>query len=233
VTSRLFHPTRLELEALRDAVSAGCDDAERIIREDRYPGSVRDARANLPEWRRLHEQLLVAAYPKAGPPAIDIADHETVIDRFADKYAVLSNFHRSPVHWGPWRYPTVEHAFQAAKTSDLDARARICGAATPRQAKQLGRQVDLRPDWETVKFGVMAELVARKFADDTRASVLLATGDAYLIEGNTWGDTTWGAVRSKTLTDAPWVGWNQLGRILMSVRRRLRVEWPVEAPAGG
>ena len=49
---------------------------------------------------------------------------------------------------------------------------------------------------------------------------LLATGDAELIEGNTWRDMTWGAVWNKD--KGRWVGKNNLGRILMKVRDELK-----------
>lgn len=43
---------------------------------------------------------------------------------------------------------------------------------------------------------------------------LLTTGDAMLVEGNTWGDTVWGVCQGK--------GENRLGKILMRVRKELR-----------
>ena len=45
---------------------------------------------------------------------------------------------------------------------------------------------------------------------------LLATGDAELIEGNTWHDTYWGYDITKKR------GKNKLGKILMVVREDLR-----------
>lgn len=165
-----------------------------------------------------------------GAPLIEVGEGEEVIDRFAGQYAFLSNFHLTTVRYAGWKYPSVEHAFQAAKTLDLDARARICGVEWPRDARRLGRAVELRPDWEEVKGEVMRALVGRKFADDLNAVHLLGPGDAYLIEGNTWGDQIWGAVREPHVKGCPWRGWNLLGRILMDVRRQLRVEW---AATGG
>jgi hypothetical protein len=43
---------------------------------------------------------------------------------------------------------------------------------------------------------------------------LLATGDAYLEEGNDWGDRVWGVSGG--------IGENRLGRILTQVRAELR-----------
>ena len=73
----------------------------------------------------------------------------------------------------------------------------------------------LRGDWEQVKFDVMERCVRYKFAHHPELrDKLLATGDAYLEEGNDWGDTIWGVSNG--------VGENRLGKILMKVRGELR-----------
>lgn len=136
-----------------------------------------------------------------------------VIREFEGPFFFLSNFSPHPTEYAGVRYRTVEHAFQAAKTHDEEARTRIREAITPRTAKALGRSVELRPDWENVKLGIMYRLLLRKFADPELAQKLKETGDAMLIEGNWWGETYWGVCRGK--------GDNHLGRLLMKVRREL------------
>ena len=80
----------------------------------------------------------------------------------------------------------------------------------------MGRQVQLRPDWEQVKDGIMEEIVHAKFFQiEPFARKLVATGNAELIEGNTWGDTYWG-VDLHTMQ-----GQNKLGKILMKIRDEL------------
>lgn len=139
------------------------------------------------------------------------------IRRFHNEYDFLSNFHPSPIYWNGEVYPTVEHAFQAAKTLNPEYQGKIRRATTPAQAKRLGRSVALRPDWETVKVETMRLLISCKFAKDTPlAAKLLATGDAELIEGNTWHDNFWG-VDIRT----PEKGLNWLGQILMEQRAHL------------
>lgn len=98
-------------------------------------------------------------------------------------------------------------------------------AATPGQAKKLGQGVSLRPDWESVKVDLMRTFVRKKFENPFLRPLLLATGDAELVEGNTWNDTFWGVCRGR--------GQNWLGRILMEVRDEIRKEEEGERAAGG
>lgn len=139
----------------------------------------------------------------------------SAITRFSGNFAFLSNFARSDIRMQGKIYPTVEHAFQAAKTLDPESRERIRLAASPADAKRLGRRVRMRSDWNTLRLTVMRECLRMKFRPGSRyAEMLLATGDAELIEGNTWGDRFWG------VCDA--TGENHLGRMLMEMRRELR-----------
>jgi predicted NAD-dependent protein-ADP-ribosyltransferase YbiA (DUF1768 family) len=75
------------------------------------------------------------------------AEMPTTIDEFCGKYDFLSNFYLADVEYEGIIYPTVEHAFQAAKSLDLAARARFADrSVTPAQAAAMGREVDLRED---------------------------------------------------------------------------------------
>lgn len=136
-----------------------------------------------------------------------------VIDLFTGEYFFLSNFYQSPVEFDGIVYQNSEAAFQAHKCINRADREQFA-YLTPSQAKLLGRSVQLRGDWEQVKFDIMKEIVRAKFEQCPEiAEKLLATGDARLEEGNTWGDRTWGTVRG--------VGSNHLGRILMEVREEM------------
>ena len=79
-----------------------------------------------------------------------------VIDSFEGEFEFLSNFFPSPIRFEGMVYPTVEHAFQAAKTMDMAKRKMIAGLPSPGQAKREGRKVTLRPDWEEVNNGNLA-----------------------------------------------------------------------------
>ena len=150
----------------------------------------------------------------ATAPATTQSAAEKVAE-FQGEYRFLSNFWPAEVVYEGITYPTAEHAYQAAKTLDVDARRTIAALATPGEAKSAGRKLKLRDDWETAKFVVMEDVVRLKFTThaDLRAK-LLATGDGLLEEGNTWGDRVWGIYQGS--------GENRLGKILMKVRDELR-----------
>lgn len=145
-----------------------------------------------------------------------------VIDFFDGEYAFLSNFYNASCIFEEKFYPTVEHAFQAAKSLDPAERDWIADAGSPGLAKRLGRRVNLRPDWEKVKFDVMEECLRSKFADPVLKQKLLATGDEELIEGNYWHDNTYGNCSCEKCKDI--VGRNMLGNILMKLRTEFMEE---------
>lgn len=144
-----------------------------------------------------------------------------MITEFDGKYAFLSNFFYAPFVYDGIIYPTNEHFFQAMKTLDQEKRKQIAEAKTPGAAKRMGRQVQLREDWEEVKYTAMRVGVERKFdAHPGLAEKLIATGDAILIEGNSWHDNTWGSCFCSKC--AAIAGKNWLGEILMERRKELK-----------
>jgi ribA/ribD-fused uncharacterized protein len=143
------------------------------------------------------------------------------ISSFRGEYGFLSNFYSAPVKMYGIEYPTVEHAFVAAKTLDLKERAWVRNCKTPADAKRLGRKLTLRRDWNTFRLQAMYELVKRKFTDhEWLRKKLLATGNMEIREGNRWHDNFWGNCTCPRCCGDR--GQNHLGRILMQVRRELR-----------
>ena len=135
------------------------------------------------------------------------------ITRFRHKYAFLSNFYPVSIELDGEVYAAVEDAFQAAKTLDPTERRFIQLCQTPGDAKRCGRQVTLRADWNDIKVSVMHDLLRKKFKNPALRKLLLDTGDAILIEGNTHGDVFWGQVNGQ--------GENHLGKLLMEVRAEI------------
>lgn len=134
-----------------------------------------------------------------------------VINDFRGDYFFLSNFYPCRIvlaDGSEWR--SSEAVFQAAKTRDPAWREAIRTAESAKQAKALGRAAPIRKDWSAVRVHVMRNVIAIKFADEDLGARLVATGGAYLEEGNTWGDTFWGVCGG--------TGSNVLGLILMERR---------------
>ena len=128
-----------------------------------------------------------------------------VIDRFRGEYAFLSNFNRCFEHG-----KSVEHFYQASKAINSKDYLKIINADSPVEAKQLSKTIPIRKDWDNVKLVVMEELLKNKFIIPKFSSLLLATNDALLVEGNNHGDTFWGVCDN--------VGSNNLGKLLMKIR---------------
>lgn len=136
-----------------------------------------------------------------------------MIDKFRGKYFFLSNFYIAPVEYRGLTYQNNEAAFQSAKSKNKKDKEKFIDILAV-EAKKLGRQIELRDDWEDVKIDIMYEVCMAKFTQNLLLKEkLLATGTEELIEGNNHGDTFWGCVDGK--------GENHLGKILMKVREEL------------
>ena len=136
------------------------------------------------------------------------------INSFRGESSFLSNMSESSFKFGDQTYPTVEHFFQAMKTTNTTERAKILAAKTAGEAKKIGRTVTLRSNWNKIREEVMEAGLRAKFQQNPELKQkLVDTGFADLIEGNTWGDTFWGQVDGK--------GENKLGKLLMKIRDEL------------
>jgi hypothetical protein len=143
-----------------------------------------------------------------------LSDTVGAITEFSGMYHFLSNFYSCTVLYEGTAYGNAEAAYQAGKIADPRKRG-IFYDLDPNLAKMTGRIISLRPDWEQVKDQVMEDVVRDKFTQNEQlGKLLLATGDADLIEGNDWNDTYWGVSHG--------VGQNKLGKILMKIRKELK-----------
>lgn len=162
------------------------------------------------------------AAQKLGAGLLHQAAYGTPVTRFTGEHAALSNFAPTPFTLRDIPWPTSEHAFQAFKSQDPNIWQRIASRPSPAWAKQSGRQLHLRPDWEQVKKRIMLGVLMAKFTQNPAAlAVLAGTGDRRLVEGNTWHDQIWGDCEcGKPACQLP--GLNYLGNLLMAVRFVLR-----------
>lgn len=139
-----------------------------------------------------------------------------MITSFRGSHRFLSNFHPSPIHAQNRWFSTAEHLYQWLKIADAETAYKILVAESPAEAKKLGKIGRPIINWNSLRLIVMKNVVSAKFTQNTDlADKLLNTGNAKLIEGNTWGDTFWGQCPLG-------VGENNLGRILMEVRDELK-----------
>lgn len=161
-----------------------------------------------------------------------------MIEKFRGPNFYLSNMYPLE-NWIETEYgilvPTSEHAYQAAKFVDPvvheyvaksrgmkdDQRVYKDGVASKNLAEffvKNGEEVKL--DWEVAKYGIMLEIVRRKFISNPElAEKLVNTEDEQIVEGNDWGDRDWGVdpIGSNN-------GQNHLGIIHMKIRSELRGE---------
>lgn len=136
----------------------------------------------------------------------------------------FSNFEEIPggLGWEGSIYSTLEAAYQASKTDDLEWKARIRDASKPAEAKSLGRQAPVRSTWDAEKIDVMRELLKIKFASEPfRTRLLDHKGE--IIEYTRWRkcDTFWG--KCLCPSHRGW-GMNHLGRLLEEIRSELRAQ---------
>ena len=132
------------------------------------------------------------------------------ITRFRGKYEFLSNYYGCSFRYNQIWYDSAEAAFQAQKTEDSELQYAIAKLG-PNPAKKMGRHLQLREDWDRIRDAVMWTVLLQKFYFNLPlVEQLCATGNAMLVEGNTWGDTYWGVCDGR--------GENRLGYMLMQIR---------------
>lgn len=143
------------------------------------------------------------------------------IDDFHGEFFFLSNFFEYPFWYLGREWKTVEHAFQALKCANKEDIDKVHAAPTPGEAKRIGRRATLIPNWDYKRNNVMMRCLLMKFLqNDELLGRLMATGDAVLIEGNTWHDNYWGDCHCEKCKDKP--GSNMLGNMLMEIRHNVR-----------
>lgn len=139
-----------------------------------------------------------------------------MINEFKGEYAFLNNFYLCSVEYKGVVYSNNEAAFQAQKTLDEKLKKQFENLG-PVEARNLGKSIKLRKDWEEIKDQTMYEICAAKFEQNPNLmDLLVLTGKRPLEEGNHWNDRYWGTVNG--------VGQNKLGKILMDIREKEQIK---------
>lgn len=154
------------------------------------------------------------------------------IEGFNGEYRFLSNFYPLQVgHIREWDegFRTAEHYYQAEKfrRTSVEYWQKVIDAPTPGKAKKIAAEgvavANHSPDFLRRKIPWMGHTLSKKFDLENKlcpelAIMLMATGDAELIELNNWGDKFWGRVTDDSSES---VGSNHLGTLLMKRRASL------------
>ena len=136
------------------------------------------------------------------------------IKSFKGQNYFLSNFYPCAIEYEGQTFPSLECAYQAAKTPNRDVRYYFTIMDNSMEARMWGNKIAMRPDWDRVKYSIMYELLKIKFNNPKLRALLLATEDAQLEESNMHGDKYWGTVNGH--------GENNLGKLLMQIREEIR-----------
>lgn len=141
--------------------------------------------------------------------------------------ACFSQWYSAPFVVGGQRYPTAEHFMMAEKAAlfgDNQTREQVLQAASPGEAKALGRQVRGFDEatWVENRFSIVVRANAAKFAQNHELREFLhQTGSRVLVEASPV-DRIWGiglAQDSEKVNNPNlWRGLNLLGFALMQVR---------------
>lgn len=145
----------------------------------------------------------------------------------------LSNDSAHPIDMDGEKFPSVEHYFQAMKAKEFkddEIYNKIVKSKTPKAAKALGMKVKnfVTEVWDDKRDEIMSKAIHAKFSQHPELrKELLDTGDKVIGEANP-RDTYWGigtAMDSdKAKKPSKWRGQNKLGKMLMELRSRYKLE---------
>lgn len=139
-----------------------------------------------------------------------------------DRYAAFSNFHGAEMMIDGKSYATVEHWFQACKARTEAEHDIVRRAPSAMKAKQLGRRLELRRDWDSVRVEVMRRGLEAKFSQHAELRELLLSTGSQAIHEDARHDFIWGWGRG--------AGRDLLGKLLMEVREGLRAGGELQEP---
>ena len=145
---------------------------------------------------------------------------------------IFSNFQTCNIVYKGLSFKTTEHAFMWEKArhfGDVQSCIEVLNAATPADAKSIGRKVKgFNADvWTKVSEGYMFEVNLAKYTQNPNLKKhLLDTGTLTIVEANGKPDLIWSCglySNDPRIEDSSkWPGKNLLGKVLMEIREKLR-----------
>jgi ribA/ribD-fused uncharacterized protein len=134
---------------------------------------------------------------------------------YTDSHYVFDNFSAFAVQWRENLWPTVEHAYQAAKFRNVEIIAKIHRAPSAHDAKKIAHELGIveqvREDWKEIKVPVMRELIRCKADQHPFAMKKLLSTKGYILVEDSPEDSFWGR-------GPDWNGENWLGKLWMEYR---------------
>lgn len=139
-----------------------------------------------------------------------------MIEQFTGEYSWLSNFALVDITLNDIEYPSVEHAYQSAKSNDKDWKL-YCQNKNikPGWVKTKSKNINVIPNWHNIKIDIMKECLNQKFRKEPYKTLLTKTKLIHIQEGNYHNDKFYG-VCLKTGK-----GKNILGKMIMEIRSGL------------
>lgn len=154
---------------------------------------------------------------------------------FLTEYRWLSNFWEVEIKYDNIIYPSVEHYYVAMKIDESqkvtikvnnkdvemlltvqEIRQYISKIELPGRAKTFGKKIKQRKDWNDIKVSIMNYGLKQKYSQEPFKTKLIETYTQTIVETNYWKDTFWGVCDG--------VGKNVLGKMIMSIRERIRAQ---------
>ncbi|OGK19029.1 hypothetical protein A3D80_03670 [Candidatus Roizmanbacteria bacterium RIFCSPHIGHO2_02_FULL_40_13b] len=135
---------------------------------------------------------------------------------YPKEYYIFDNFSSFQVKWKGTLWPTVEHAFQAAKFETTDSKIynEIKNVKSADEARRIAvRNKDKRTaNWNEIKVEIMKNIVRHKINQHPYVlKKLIQSGKRKIIE-DSWRDSQWGWGEDKK-------GKNLMGKIWMELRK--------------
>ena len=156
------------------------------------------------------------------------------IHGFFEEYRWLSNMYPVQIVWTDgYMYESSETIYQMEKLRGVLCDEELVSIFHHLNGPQAKKEIKkynhlVRSEWDIVKTGIMYDILYKKFTySEEMKSNLLATNKLYLEETNNWKDEFWGKVFNSALPfDDPHnrIGYNTLGILLMSIRKRIMNE---------
>ena len=137
------------------------------------------------------------------------------ITSFTGDYDFLSNTYKSPVEFNGIEFPNVESCYWAQRPKDDHSRIKFA-RLKPAKAKAKAINTTPRDDWDDVKVNIMSNILLKKFSNENLKKKLISTGDAELINNDSYNDEFYGVHYGN--------GENILGKLLMQIRDKIKTE---------